>query len=85
MTKRLQVLMPDDRYREIRRIARRHGTSVGAWVRQALDEAARREPRSSPERKREAIRRAMRYRFPAPEIGGMVAEIEKGYAEGQDG
>lgn len=78
MTKRLQVLMPEVRYREIQRIARRRGRSVGAWVREVLEEAARREPRTSIERKREAMRRAAQYSFPAPEIDQMIAEIDRG-------
>ncbi len=78
MTKRLQVLMPEERYREIQRIARSHGSSVGAWVRGVLEEAARREPRSSLERKVAAMRRAAKCQFPAPDIGQILAEIERG-------
>jgi hypothetical protein len=79
MSKRLQVLVPEAQYRELKSAARRDGTSVGAWVRRVLAEACRRQPRGDVERKLAALRRAMRYAAPAPDIGQMNAEIERGY------
>jgi hypothetical protein len=79
MSKRLQVLLEERELRELRRIARRNGMTVAEWVRRALREAARREPRADPEKKLELVRRAARHAFPTAEIDQMLAEIERGY------
>ena len=39
MTKRLQVLMPDEELRAIQRLARRERMTTAEWVRQRLREA----------------------------------------------
>lgn len=80
MAKRLQVILQDAEYREIQRTARSRRMSIAAWVRQALDMARRREPASDLGKKLEAIRAAARCDFPSGDIGGMLEEIESGYA-----
>ena len=82
MSKRLQVLMPDDRLREVQRIARRRGLSVGEWVRRVLDDACRREPRGQVSEKLAALDRALRVNGPACDIEQMNAEIARGYTAG---
>ena len=47
MGKRLQVILKDPEYQEIRRAARSRHMSIAEWVRQALDLARRREPSGS--------------------------------------
>jgi hypothetical protein len=79
MSKRLQVLVPEPEYEELRRIARRHRLSVGEWVRQALRAARDDEPKLDPGAKLKAVRHAAGYSFPAGDIGEMLAEIERGY------
>ena len=79
MAKRLQVILKDPDYREIQRVARSRHMSIAEWVRQALDLARRREPLGSIGKKLEVIRAAARNDYPVSDIGGMLAEIERGY------
>jgi hypothetical protein len=79
MSKRLQVLLPDQEMAEIQRVARRERVTVGEWVRRALREARARRPVSEPEAKLKAIRRAAEYSFPTADIDQMLSEIERGY------
>jgi hypothetical protein len=80
MSKRLQVLLEEDESREIREAAAREGIPVSEWVRRALREARRREPRSDLDEKVRAIRTAARYDFPTADIHEMLEQIEGGYA-----
>jgi predicted 2-oxoglutarate/Fe(II)-dependent dioxygenase YbiX len=79
MSKRLQVLLPDQEMAEIQRVARRERVTVGEWVRRALREARARRPVSEPEAKLKAIRRAAEYSFPTGDIDQILSEIERGY------
>jgi transposase-like protein len=79
MSKRLQVVMDEDEYREIERIARRHGVSVSGWVRHVLRRARRSEPAAEAGRKLEVVRAAARHEFPTADIDQMLREIERGY------
>ena len=79
MTKRLQVLLQDPDYKETQLMARSRHMSIAEWVRQALEMARRREPMGGVGKKLEAIRAAARHEFPVSDIGGILAEIEKGY------
>ena len=44
MSKRLQVLLPDQEMTEIQRLARRERLTVGEWVRRVLREAREQRP-----------------------------------------
>jgi hypothetical protein len=79
MSKRLQVLLKDPEYREIRQAARARNMSVAEWVRQALSLVRRSEPSGSASKKIEAIRAAARFEYPTADIDQMLAEIERGY------
>ena len=79
MSKRLQVLLPDQEMSEIQRLARRDRLTVGEWVRRALREARVNRPVIEPEIKLKAIRRAVTHSFPTGDIGQMLSEIERGY------
>jgi hypothetical protein len=79
MSKRLQVLLPDDELAAIQSIARREHVPVGEWVRRTLREARERQPVKDPETKLRAIREAMKYSFPTADIEKMNEEIERGY------
>jgi len=81
MSKRLQVLFDDAELRDIQQTARRHKLTVAEWVRQTLRAARRREPRGDRARKLQAVREAVRHRFPAGPIEEMLAEIERGYLD----
>jgi hypothetical protein len=79
MSKRLQVLLPDQEMSDIQRLAKREGLTVGEWVRRALREARTIRPASDPETKLKAVRRAAKYAFPVADIERMLNEIERGY------
>jgi hypothetical protein len=66
MAKKLQVILKDQEYREIRHAARSRHMSVAEWVRQALGLARRREPLADIGKKLEAVRAAARHEFPSP-------------------
>lgn len=55
--------------------------TLAEWVRQILRGAVRDETDGDVESKLEAIRRAVQYDFPAPDIDQMLAEIEQGYSQ----
>ena len=82
MAKRLQVILKDPEYREVKRAARSRQMSIAEWVRQALDQAHRREPMGRAGKKLEVIRSAARGDYPTADIDRMLAEIEVGYGSG---
>ncbi len=79
MSKRLQVLLPDEELQDIQRLAKRERLTVGEWVRRALREARASRPVSEPESKLKAVRRAAKYSFATADIAQMLSEIERGY------
>lgn len=79
MSKRLQVILDDEEWEEIRDVARNQRLSVSEWVRQTLREARRRLPEGERGRKLDALRAAMRHSFPTESVERMLAEIEAGY------
>ena len=82
MTKRLQVLLDEPEWREVKRAARARRVTVAEWVRQALRAARRQEPSGDLDRKLDAIRAASRHAFPTADMDQMLAEIERGYVGG---
>ncbi|MGA2078791.1 MAG: antitoxin [Terriglobia bacterium] len=82
MAKRLQVTLEDAEYRNIKRAARSRQMSIAGWVRQALNQAHRREPVGDVGKKLAVIRAAARMGYPMGDIGRVLAEIEKGYGSG---
>jgi hypothetical protein len=79
MSKRLQVLLPEQEMVDIQRCARREHLTVGEWVRRALREARAQKPAGDPETKLKAIRQAAGFSFPTADIDQMLNEIESGY------
>ena len=82
MSKRLQVVLADGEYEEIRRVAQRAGMTVSEWVRQVLRTARREIPGGDSERKVETVRAASEHAFPTADMDRMLAEIESGYLGG---
>jgi hypothetical protein len=82
MAKRLQVILQDHEYREIKRISRARRMSIAEWIRQALELARREEPSTDSGKKLQAIRAAVQHEFPTGDIDSMLEEIERGYAPG---
>jgi hypothetical protein len=79
MSKRLQVLLPDQEMADIQRLAKREHVTVGEWVRRTLREARATRSVIEPETKLNAVRRAAQYAFPTADIEQMLNEIERGY------
>ncbi len=77
MSKRLQVLLDEEEYQEIRGVARRRRMTVAEWVRQALRTARDDDP-GSVEAKLRAIADASRHQYPTADIEVMLREIEAG-------
>jgi hypothetical protein len=77
--RRLQVVLSEDEYLEIERIARSQRLTVSAWVRRSLRRAGRDEPELAADRKLAAVRAAARHEFPTADIDRMLEEIERGY------
>lgn len=82
MSKRLQVLLDEDEYSEIQRIATENRMTVAEWVRDALRMAKQAYPHARSEQKLRALDRALAYEFPTADIDQMVGEIEEGYGSG---
>lgn len=79
MAKRLQVILQDPEYREIKRAARSRQVTIADWVREALIQARRREPTGTVGKKIGAIRAAALHEFQTGDIDRMLAEIDMGY------
>jgi predicted 2-oxoglutarate/Fe(II)-dependent dioxygenase YbiX len=81
MSKRLQVLLREEEYRELEAIARRRRMSISEWARQALRAARHRETLGDVERKLAVVREGSRHAYPSADIDQMLTEIERGYTE----
>jgi hypothetical protein len=81
VTTRMQVLLDDEEFDEIRRVAKRHRMTVAEWVRQALRRARRDEPTIDPRKKLAAVSAATRGDYPTADIDRMLQEIEGGYLD----
>ena len=79
MSKRLQVLLPDEEMAAIQRTADDEKLPVGEWVRRAIREKQGRKPVRSAEVKLAAMRKALTLNLPTCDIEQMNAEILQGY------
>src|SRR5437763_5080766 len=83
MSKRLQVLLPDEEMKAIQEAAQLENMPVGQWVRKSLREIREQQPLKSKEFKLAAIRKAVELSLaPSCDIEQMLAEIEQGYLDG---
>ena len=78
MSKRLQVLLDEEEYKEIQGVARRQRVTLAEWVRQALRQAKNNHP-GTVEAKLRGIADASRHDFPTADIEVMLQEIEEGH------
>jgi len=79
VSKRLQVLLADDEFEELKRIAREQGLTLSEWARQALRRARAERAEGDRARKLAVVRAAARHSFPTGDIEAMLEEIERGY------
>lgn len=82
MSKRLQIILDDNEWSEVGRVARASGLTVSEWVRQVLREARRRRPDGDPATKLAVVRAAAAHSFPTADIDEMLGQIEAGYEVG---
>jgi len=78
MSKRLQVVMPDDEYRAVERAARRRGQRISQYVRESLQRSLAEGPEMEPDARAAAILRFARFSGPSADIDEMLADIERG-------
>ena len=77
MSKRLQVLIPEELDARIQKTAQRSRVSKGAWVRQVIEDAlTRRSVAASPVK--DPLARLASLNAPTAGIDDMIAEIESG-------
>ena len=79
MAKRLQVLLDEIEYLEIRQAAERERMSIAEWVRQSL-RTARRAEAEKVSTKLRALADAVVHEFPTGDIEEILADIEAGRA-----
>ncbi len=85
MTQRLQVLLDEDEFDEIRAHAVRERMTVAEWVRQVLRAARHQATVVEPARKLAVVREAAaRYGFPTADVDTLNAEIARGYLDRTD-
>lgn len=80
MSKRLQVVMPDEEYEAVADLARREGKPVARVVRDSLRRTVAEEQHVSPEERIAAVLRFARFAGPTGDIDQLLAEIERGRA-----
>ena len=78
MSKRLQVMMPDDEYRAIADIARRQGKPLSRLVRDSLRTTVAEDLQVAPEQRIAAVLRFARFAGPTGDIDQLLFEIERG-------
>jgi hypothetical protein len=77
VSKRLQVLLPDQEMSEIQRLARSDRLTVGEWVRRTLREARANKPVNNAETKLKTVRRCAKHAFPRASCGPrMISAVE---------
>lgn len=78
MAKRLQVLLDEAEYLEIRRAAERERMSIAEWVRQSL-RSARRSEAERVSTKLRALADAVAHDFPTGDIEEVLGDIDAGH------
>ncbi|MEX0784446.1 MAG: antitoxin [Dehalococcoidia bacterium] len=78
MSKRLQVVLPDDEYRAVIDAARRQGKPVSAVVRESLRRTLADGSDSDPDQRIAAVLRFARFAGPTGDIHELLGDIERG-------
>ena len=79
MSKRLQILVPDDEYRAIVRTAKERRRTVAELVRDSIRRTLREDAaQEAPERRIAAVLRYAKYEGPTGDIDELLAQIEEG-------
>lgn len=80
MSKRVQIVMPDDEYRAIARAAKRAGKPVAQLVRESLRRTLAQDVERAPEDRIAAVLRFAKFEGPTGNVDSILAEIERGRA-----
>ena len=78
MSKRLQIIVPDDEAEQLRRCAEREGMTLSEWARRALKRAQKSQLGPTQEGKLDALEKALRCSYPTAPIEEMLSDIEHG-------
>jgi hypothetical protein len=78
VSKRLQVVLPDEEYRAIASAARRRGQPISRLVRDSLRRSLAEEAEPDPDRRIAAVLRFARFAGPTGDIAELLEEIERG-------
>ncbi len=78
MSKRLQIILPDDEYEAVADAARRQGKPVASVVRESLRRTLAEGTEMDPAERIAAVLRFARFSGPTGEIEQILAEIEEG-------
>lgn len=81
MSKRLQVVMTEEEYAEIRAAARQERMTVAEWVRQNLRTARAGDWAKAADEKLDVVRNAIEHSFPTGDIDEMLADIARGRSD----
>lgn len=79
MSKRLQVILTESEFQDLRSLAENEGLTISEWVRQTVRRARRQRSAGDVEQRLTAIRTAARHSFPTADVDQMLREIERGY------
>lgn len=79
MSKRLQVVMSEGEFEEIRQASESAGQTISEWVRFVLRKARRDRATGDVALKLSAIRSAADHSFPTADIDQILDEIKAGY------
>lgn len=82
---RLQVLLAQSEFREIKRVAAAQHMTVAEWVRQTLRHARHAVPRADASRKLRAVREAAEHSYPVADVDAMIRESAPAFDDGMDG
>ena len=78
MSKRLQVILPDDEYRAVSEVAQRAGKPVAEVVRESLRRTVAEAQDMTPEERIAAVLKFARFAEPIGDIEQVLDEIERG-------
>ncbi len=80
MSKRLQIVMPDDEYRAVTEAAQRQGKPVARLVRESLRRTLAEESVMAPSERIARVLQFARFAGPTGDIDSLLEEIERGRA-----
>ena len=74
------MVLNDDEFEELQRVARSEGSTVSDLVRRALRQSRNTRATGDMDTKLGVLRAAVRHSFPTADIEDVLADIERGYA-----